>query len=275
MSNMVVALIREVFHDDEGDRRLRTLLAEARQKGAELALLPELPLMPWRPAFREPRAEDGEPLNGPTFERLSRAARFEAIAVLGGAIVVDADSGQRHGTTLLVDAYGNLVSTYRKLHVPQEPGFWEADHYAAGDAPPSVVEGFPLRLGVQICSDVNRPEGSHLLAALGAEVVLCPRATEAATYPRWRTVLTANALVGCTYVLSVPRPAPEFDVPLGGPSVAIGPNGDMLAESEDALVLVELDRSVIETARTRYPGYLAVRADIYARGWAEVAARRV
>lgn len=270
MSTMVVALLREVFFGDESDGRLGRLLAEARQKGAELVVLPELAHLPWRPAFREAVRGDAEPLRGRTFERLSKAARFEAVAVLGGAIVVDEANGQRYNTALLLDQYGELVASYRKLHLPDEPGFYEADHYAPGDGIPRVVEQFPLRLGVQICSDVNRPEGSHILAAMGAEVLLCPRATEARTFPRWRTVLTANAITSSCYVLSVPRPRPEFDVPLGGTSIAIAPDGTVLGESEETLMLVELERTCVERARVSYPGYLAVRSELYARGWAEV-----
>lgn len=271
MSTMVVALVREVFFDDEGDGRLRHLLAEARRKGAELVVLPELAHLPWRPAFREPDPFDAEPPRGRTLERLSKAARFEAIAVLGGAIILDEQNGQRYNTALLVDPNGERVATYRKLHLPDEPGFWEAAHYAPGDDVPRVVSGFPLGLGVQICSDINRPEGSHMLAAMGAEALLCPRATEAGTFPRWRTVLAANAITSCCYVLSVPRPRPEFGVPLGGPSIAVGPDGTVLVESEETLVFVELERTRVEQARVGYPGYLAVRPQLYARGWAEAA----
>src|SRR5207249_7365128 len=115
-----------------------------------------------------------------------------------------------------------FVGSYRKLHLPEEEGFWETSHYDPGDRPPSVIHGLPLPIGIQICSDVNRPEGSHLLGALGAELIVCPRATEAATFARWKTVLTANAITSCTYVISVPRPQPEFGVPLGGPSFRAG-----------------------------------------------------
>lgn len=274
MSSMVIAMVREVFFGPDGDDRLRTVLSEARQRGAELAVLPELALMPWRPASRTPVDSDAEPLRGATFERLSRAARYEAIGVLGGLIELDPQSGRRHGTAVLVDAYGQYVSHYRKTHVPQEEGFWEGDHYDAGDDVPQVIEGAPLRLGVQICSDVNRPQGTHLLSAQGAEVVLCPRATEEATFSRWRTVLTANALVSSCYVLSVPRPRPEAGVLLGGPSFAVAPDGTVLVETEDMLSYVEVERDAVEHARHAYPGYLAVRAPLYARGWADLGEQR-
>ena len=128
-----------------------------------------------------------------------------------------------------------------------------------------------MRFGIQVCSDINRPEGSLLLGALGAEVIVCPRATEAATFSRWKTVLTANALTSCTYVISVPRPQLEFGVPLGGPSFAVAPTGDVLIESTEPIALVTIERNVIEQARQRYPGYLPTRAELYAEGWKSVA----
>ena len=162
-----------------------------------------------------------------------------------------------------------------QLHLPEEEGFWETSHYDPGDEPPSVVHGLPLPVGIQTCSDVNRPEGSHLLGALGAEVIVCPRATEEATFTRWKTVLIANAITSCTYVLSVPRPQPEFDVPLGGPSFAVAPTGEVLAESTEPMVLVTIDQDVFDQVRRRYPGYLPVRADLYAEGWKSVASHKI
>ena len=132
-----------------------------------------------------------------------------------------------------------------------------------------------MPLGIQVCSDVNRPEGSLLLGALGAEVIVCPRATEAATFPRWKTVLTANALTSCTYVISVPRPQPEFGVPLGGPSFAVAPTGDVLIETTEPIAVVTLDGDVVDQVRHRYPGYLPVRADLYAEGWKPVTSHRI
>jgi predicted amidohydrolase len=133
------------------------------------------------------------------------------------------------------------------------------------------VGAFALRLGVQICSDVNRPEGCHLLGALGAEVIAAPRATEAETFDAWRLVLRANALTSTAYVLSVPRPRPEDGVPLGGPSIAVAPDGSVLVETTDPLAVVTLERARVAAARRDYPGYLAVPARVYARGWERVA----
>jgi N-carbamoylputrescine amidase len=268
--SLTVALISDVFAQADDTPRLVALLREARSCEARLAILPELPLNPWSPATETPSDDDAEPPGGPRHQTLSRAARTAAIGVVGGAIVRDPRTGRRHNTALVFDADGTLVGSYRKVHLPEEAGFWETRHYDPGDALPSVIDAFPLSIGLQICSDVNRPEGSRLLGALGAQVIVSPRATEAATFGRWKTVLIANALTSGTYVVSVARPRPEFGVPLGGPSFAAAPNGDVLVETTDPLALVTLRRTVVDEARRGYPGYLPTRADLYAEGWTRV-----
>lgn len=268
---MTVALISEVFHEADGAERLPRRLREARDAGAELALLPELPLNPWSPATQQARDEDAEEIGGPRTQAQAEAAREAGIGLVGGIIARDA-TGRRASTALVFDAGGRLVATYEKLHLPEEPGFWETSHYEPGRTVPCPIAGFRMPLGVQICSDVNRPEGSHLLGAQGAEVILCPRATERATYDRWRTVFRANALTSTAFVLSVNRPAAEQGVELGGPSLAVGPDDRILVETTDPLAIVTLDPDVVAMARGRYPGYLAIRADIYAEAWRAVPA---
>ena len=265
-----VALIRMVFPDLDAITGLREVLKQARSGGADLAILPELPLNVWSPASKLVQNDEAEPPAGPRHRAMSEAAREVGIALIGGAIIQDVKTGRCHNTALVFDRSGALIGSYRKLHLPEEEGFWETSHYDPGDEPPSVIHGLPLPVGIQTCSDVNRPEGSHLLGALGAEIIVCPRATEAATFLRWKTVLTANAITSCTYVISVPRPQPEFGVPLGGPSFAVAPTGEVLAEGTKPLILVTLDRNLLDQMRCRYPGYLPVRADLYAEGWKSV-----
>jgi predicted amidohydrolase len=265
-----IALLSEVFVGEGAGPRLRDRLADARALGADLALLPELPLNPWSPATTRPIDEDAEPPEGPRHRLQAEAARAAGIALVGGAIVRDPATGRRHNEALVFAADGTLISSYRKLHLPDEEGFHEPCHYEPGDEPPRVVKGLGMPLGVQICSDTNRPEGSYLLAAQGAEALLSPRATEAATFDRWRLVMRANAMITGSYFLSVTRPGPENGVPLGGPSIAVAPDGEVLLETFEPLVVVTLDRDAVATARKRYPGYLAVRPEVYAKGWSRL-----
>ena len=270
LNHLTVALVTDVFPAAPPSPRLPAHLGAARSLGAHLAVLPELPLHPWTPLTRQPSDADAEPPRGPRHQTLAAAARDARLALLGGAIIRDPATGRRHNTALLFGPAGEPLLEYRKVHLPDEEGYWEAHHYDPGDRlePPARLAGWGI--GVQICSDANRPQACNALAAMGADVILIPRATPAETWPRWRLVLRAAAVTSCAFVISVNRPGARSDGVIGGPSVAIGPTGDVLLETTDPVAAVTLERHVLEAARREYPGYLDVRADVYADGWRRV-----
>jgi predicted amidohydrolase len=265
---MTVALVRETFFDDNARQRLVARLKQAKEAGADLAVLPELAVLPWSSATKLEREEDAEEEEGPRAQMQAEAAREAGIAALGSAIVRDGPTGERRNRCLVFDAQGNTLGSYDKVHLPQEPGFWETSHYKPGRALSRVFDELCFPFGIQICSDMNRPQGAQLLAAHGAMAVIGPRATERATYSRWLPVLIATARTNAVYVLSVDRPAPERGVHLGQPSVAIGPDGNILMETTDPIGVVKLDPEAVHRARKAYPGYLATFPALYAEGWA-------
>jgi predicted amidohydrolase len=270
---LTVALVSEVFWEPDGLGRLAERLDQCVERGADVALLPELPLNPWRPATKEAADEDAEPMGGPRALAQASAAREAAIGLVGGIIHRDGETGRRTSRALVFNRSGDLLATYEKLHLPEEPGFWETSHYEPGTASPERIDGFGIPIGVQLCSDANRPEGSHLLGAQGVEAILIPRATEERTYQRWKIVFRANAMTSGSYVLSVTRPDPEAGVLIGGPSIAVDPNGTVLVETTDQVAIVTLESRVVSVARSAYPGYLPVRARLYADAWGEIAGR--
>jgi len=269
---LTVALISEVFWEPDGAARLRQRLGEAADRGADLAVLPELPLNAWSPSTKEASDEDAEAMDGERARIQADAAAEARIGLVGGIIHRAAD-GRRTSRALVFDSEGKLVATYEKLHLPEEEGFWETSHYEPGTEAPKRIDAFGVPIGLQLCSDTNRPEGTHLLGAQGVVATINPRASEERTYQRWKTVWRANALTSCCYVLSVNRPHPENGVLIGGPSVAIDPNGNAIVETTDTLAFVTLDARVVADARAAYPGHLPVRARLYADAWAEIAGR--
>ena len=264
---LTVALITDVFPHRDEEERLLTHLREAKAQGAQMAVLPELPLNRWAPLSRVLSDADAEPPYGPRESAMAVAARATGLAVLGGAIVRDPASGHRHNTAVLFGTDGEELLRYRKIHLPDEEGYWEAHHYRAGEELQAPVDVGGFGIGVQVCSDANRPQGCNALAAMGAEVILLPRATPAETYPRWRLVLRANAITSCAYVISVNRPGTRSQGVIGGPSMVAGPSGEVLLETRDPVTTITLEKSVLARARQEYPGYLDVRADVYARAW--------
>jgi predicted amidohydrolase len=268
---LIVALLTQVFPYKPDWARLPGVLARAKEAGAELAVLPEIPLNPWSPVSKVPLEEDGEDVDGPRQRAMSAAASSVGIALLGGAIIRDPDTRVRHNTALLYSASGSCLARYRKVHLPEEEGYWETSHFEPGTEPPALVTGLPMAVGLQICSDVNRTTGFQLLGAMGAELILAPRCTPAETYERWRLVLRANAVTSGAYVISVNRPNPGPGIMVGGSSMAIAPDGEILLETTDPMALVTLSRGKVAEAKVNYPGYLRVFPEIYAEGWRRVA----
>lgn len=264
---LTIALISDTFFSDDAGDRLRARLREARAAGADLAVLPEIPLNPWSPATTLVREDDAEEPGGARQRTMSAAAREAGIGLIGGAIVRDPVTGRRHNTAVVFDARGEFVASYAKVHLPDEPGFHEPCHYEPGARIGTPISAFGMPIAVQICSDINRPAASHALAAMGAVAIVHPRATELGTYEKWKLVLRSTALTTATYVLSVNRLGPEQGVPIGGPSIAVDPRGEVLIETTDAVAVTTIDENALASARRGYPGYLWTPAGLYAEAW--------
>lgn len=265
-----VGMITEVFFDDPEGARLTEHLEEARSGGAQVAVLPELPLNEWAPWSKEANADDTEGVDGPRQQRMARVAADVGIGIVGGVILVDPETGVRHNTAVVYGPDGTLLQRYRKIHLPEEEGYWETSHYEPGSEHPVPFDGFGVRAGLQICSDVNRPQGFQLLAAAGVDVVFAPRATPPGTWERWRIVLRANAVMSGAFLVSVNRPRPEHGASIGGPSIAIAPSGEVVAETSDPVHVVELPMADVGEAAAEYPGYLDRFPELYARGWSSL-----
>ncbi|MXZ16992.1 MAG: carbon-nitrogen hydrolase family protein [Rhodothermaceae bacterium] len=264
--SLTLALISEVFSTED---ELVSCLKAARSQGADLAVLPELPLNEWSPATKKARLEDAESSGGWREIIQCNAARRAEIAVLGGVIRVTRD-GRRINLALLISAQGAIIDSSAKHVLPDEEGFWECDHYEPVADPPQVIEFMGAKVGIQICSDANRPTAAQLLAAQGAHVILAPRATSISSWKRWRLAYRAMALTASAWVVSVCRPRPEFGVEMGGPSLVVDPMGEVVLETTERIATVVLDRRAVEDARQSYPGYLAWPAKAYVTGWENI-----
>ena len=146
-----VALITEVFFDDPTGERLQRALVDAQSRGADLALLPEIPLNRWSPASKQAIDEDAEEPDGWRQTLMAEAAKSVGIGLVGGAIIRDPDTGIRYNTALLYDGKGVCHARYRKVHLPEEEGYWETSHYMPGTEPPQAIsDTFSLTVGLQL-----------------------------------------------------------------------------------------------------------------------------
>ena len=267
----------------------QAMLREAAAAGAQLALLPELHRSLYFCQQEDTRAFDlAEPVPGPTTEALGTLAR-ELSMVIVGSVFEKRAAGLYHNTAVVLDRNGELAGSYRKMHIPDDPGYYEKFYFTPGDAHNrsgqsgfSTVETSLGRLGVLVCWDQWYPEAARLMALQGAELLLYPTAIgwdprdDASERQRqhdaWETIQRSHAIANALPVLVANRTGHEPD-PGGGPgtefwgqSLVAGPQGEVLArasEGEDQLLLAELDPGRTDTLRRLWPFLRDRRVDAY------------
>ncbi|WP_201243819.1 carbon-nitrogen hydrolase [Halochromatium salexigens] len=233
------------------------------------------------------RFEAAEPVPGPTTERLGALAA-ELRLVIVGSVFERRGAGVYHNTAVVLDADGRLAGVYRKMHIPDDPGFYEKFYFTPGDLGFEPVETAVGRLGVLVCWDQWFPEAARLMALAGAELLLYPTAIgwdpcddaeeQARQLDAWMTVQRGHAianglpLLACNRVGFEPTPdapsgSPEAGIQFWGNSFICGPQGEILArapaDAED-LLIAEIDLRRSEQVRRIWPFLRDRRIDAYA-----------
>jgi len=257
-------------------------IAEAAAAGAQLVVLPELHASEYFCKYQDPDLFDlAEPLDGPTRNRLAQAAAEHGVVVVGNLFEHRAP-GLAHNTALVLDRDGSLAGIYRKMHIPDDPGYNEKFYFAPGDLGFRPVDTSIGRLGVLVCWDQWYPEAARLMALAGAEILIYPTAIgfdpaddEAEALRQldaWRTIQRSHAVANGAFVLSCNRVGREpdrsgagRDAGFWGHSFACGPQGEILAEAGDraGVLRVTLDRARIEQVRRIWPFFRDRRIDAY------------
>ena len=246
---------------------------EAAGRGAELILLPELHLGPYFCQIENTDYFDlAEPIPGPTCEFLGGLAR-ELDVVLVGSLFEKRAPGLYHNTAVVFERDGALAGKYRKMHIPDDPGYYEKFYFTPGDLGFQPIRTSVGKLGVLVCWDQWYPEAARLMALAGADLLLYPTAIgwnppdEAAEQERqlnaWITVQRAHAVANGLAVLSCNRIGREPDpsgnsqgIQFWGNSFVAGPQGEFLehANATDSVVLTHtLDRRRSEDVRRIWP----------------------
>ncbi len=263
-------------------------IREAAQQGAQIVCLQEL--------FRSLYfcdVEDhhnfslAEPIPGPTTDRLSAVAREEGVVIVASLFEKRAQ-GLYHNTTAVLDADGTYLGKYRKMHIPDDPGYYEKFYFTPGDAPaPGDAPGETgyrvfdtrfARIGVLICWDQWYPEAARITALMGAEVLFYPTAIGWDTaepdpkqneeqYNAWQTIQRSHAIANGIHVVSVNRVGDENGQRFWGGSFVANPFGSLLyLAPHDAEVthVQEIDLAQSEKYRTTWPYLRDRRVDSYA-----------
>jgi N-carbamoylputrescine amidase len=261
----------------------RSRVHEAAKAGAEVICLPELYRAPYFCQKEDAALFDlAEPVPGPSTEALGRAARDAGVAVVVPVFERRAP-GVYHNTAVVIDADGRLVGLYRKMHIPDDPLFYEKFYFTPGDLGFRAFDVEAGRIGTLICWDQWYPEGARLTALRGAAVLFYPTAigwhpSEKAEHgavqrSAWQTIQRSHAVANGVYVGVVNRIGHEVPPEGGdglefwGSSFLADPLGVVIAEApvdrEDILV-GEVSLPRIEDVRRNWPFLRDRRIDAYA-----------
>ena len=269
------------------DENVATSIAgirEAARRGARLVCLPELHAGPYFCQREDTRAFDlAEPIPGPTTEQLGAVARELGVVVIA-SIFERRAAGLHHNTAVVLEADGSIAGRYRKMHIPDDPGYYEKFYFTPGDLGFEPIATSVGKLGVLVCWDQWYPEAARLMALAGAEVLLYPTAIgwsaedDAADQQRqrdaWITIQRAHAVANGVPVVACNRIGHEND-PSGatrgltfwGSSFVAGPQGELLAQAstdEHEVRVVSVDLAHGEDVRRIWPFLRDRRIDAYA-----------
>ncbi|GIW93324.1 MAG: apolipoprotein acyltransferase [Pirellulaceae bacterium] len=252
------------------------IVAEAARRHCHVVCLPEL-FATWYPCQREDheRFADAEPLEGPTVQQLAAAAQAHRMVVIASVFERRA-AGLYHNTAVILDSTGRLAGVYRKMHIPDDPLYYEKFYFTPGDLGFASFPTSAGQLGVCICWDQWFPEAARLTALSGAEILFYPTAIgwlpdEKETYgpsqcSAWETMMRSHAIANGVFVAAVNRVGREGELEFWGRSFVSDPYGNILARAEHdqpCLLVADCDLNVIDVARTHWPFLRDRRIDAY------------
>ncbi|RJS92036.1 carbon-nitrogen hydrolase [Salinisphaera sp. Q1T1-3] len=255
-------------------------IAEAGAAGAALVLLPELHNTPYFCQREDPaRFAHAEPIPGASTARLGDAARAAGVVVVASLFERRA-AGLYHNTAVVLDRDGSIAGRYRKMHIPDDPEYYEKYYFTPGDLGFTPIDTSIGRLGVLVCWDQWYPEAARLMALAGADLLVYPSAIgyddatdDAAEQQRqlaaWQGVQRGHAIANGLSVITSNRVGTEGDAPTDirfwGHSFVFGPQGETIAEAgaDPELLLAEVDLHRTETVRRIWPFLRDRRIDAF------------
>ncbi len=273
------------------DANLESAIAhirEAAKRGAQIVCLPELFRAQYFCQREDIKLFDlAEPIPGPSTNRLAEVAR-ETRAVIVASLFERRAPGLYHNTAVTLGQDGSIISVYRKMHIPDDPLYYEKFYFTPGDLGFKAVDTAFGRVGTLVCWDQWYPEGARLTALQGAEVLFYPTAIGwhpaekeefgAAQYDAWQTIQRAHAIANGVYVAGVNRVGHENGDIRGdrasgpglqfwGGSFLADPFGRIIAKAsheEEEILIGEIDLAHLEDTRRNWPFLRDRRIDAYA-----------
>lgn len=260
----------------------RSGIQKACSLGANLILLQELHSNQYFPQIEDTAYFDlAENIPGPSTEKLSQLAKENQVVIVG-SIFEKRAKGIYHNTAVVLEKDGSLAGTYRKMHIPDDPGFYEKFYFTPGDLGFNPIKTSVGCLGVLVCWDQWFPEAARAMALKGADILLYPTAIgwdpndnideQKRQLDAWSVVQRGHAVANGLPVAVCNRvgfEATPNDLEVGlqfwGNSFIVGPQGEILAKaSEQAdVILAEIDNNRVEQLRRIWPFFRDRRVDAY------------
>jgi N-carbamoylputrescine amidase len=262
-------------------------IREAARKGANIVCLPELFRTQYFCQREDLKLFDlAEAIPGPSTEKLSVVARQAGVAIIASLFERRAP-GLYHNTAVTLNPDGEIAGVYRKMHIPDDPLYYEKYYFTPGDLGFQATDTFFGRVGTLVCWDQWYPEGARLTALQGAEVLFYPTAIGwhpaekdefgAAQYDAWQTIQRSHAIANGVYVAGVNRVGHEHGDILGnrvdgpglqfwGGSFLADPFGRIIAKAShehEEILIGEIDLAHIEETRRNWPFLRDRRIDAY------------
>jgi N-carbamoylputrescine amidase len=285
MTTLKVALIQQSCNDSRNDNLAKTfeMIRTAAASGAMLIVLQELHTSTYFCQVESPALFDlAESIPGPSTETLGKLAG-ELNVVIVASLFERRAPGLYHNTAVVLEKDGSIAGIYRKMHIPDDPGFYEKFYFTPGDLGFNPIKTSVGTLGVMVCWDQWYPEAARMMALAGAELLIYPTAIgwdpddtneeQQRQTDAWITVQRGHAVANGLPVLTVNRVGfesspgqPESGIQFWGRSFIAGPQGEILAEAsveKDEIILVEIDRARSENVRRIWPFLRDRRIDEY------------
>ena len=260
-------------------RNVQTALshvAQAARGGAKLVCLPEL----FRSLYFCQKQDYkcfqlAEPIPGPTTQLLSAAAKKHKITLVS-SLFEKRTGGLYHNTAVVFGPNGKILGTYRKMHIPDDPGFNEKFYFTPGDTGFQPIDTPVGRLGILVCWDQWYPEAARLMTLRGAQILIYPTAIGWARGEKkdvcqtqrnaWQTIQRSHAIANGLFVLSINRTGRENNLDFWGTSFVSNPMGHVVAEAgthRAEIVRASLQLSETTTTRQHWPFLRDRRVDAY------------
>ncbi len=276
---MKIGIIQQHNTADREDNRKRLAgkIRDLARQGAELIVLQELHNGLYFCQEENVNTFDqAEPIPGPSTTFYGELARELGVVIVTSLFERRAP-GLYHNTAVVMEKDGTIAGKYRKMHIPDDPGYYEKFYFAPGDMGFKPIDTSVGRLGVLVCWDQWYPEAARLMALQGAELLIYPTAIgydfndtpEEQQRQRiaWQTVQRGHAVANGLHVISVNRVGKEQDAGFWGTSFVCGPQGELLYEApidQEASAVIEIDLKRSEQVRRWWPFLRDRRIDCYA-----------